>query len=189
DVSLMPDGLAQNLTDSELVDLIAFLATLRQPVAIAGQYHVLGPVADAAKIDPAATVDLDAAVDDGRGRKLSWRRVNAHAEGLVDLSGLAGGDAKGEATAYLFAPLVSPVAQRARLVLDTPAEAAAWVNGKTVSLAASGDEKGGPRVAELDLPDGTGSLLTRVPRGGSSATRATIVTRVVSDQPVGFAAK
>ncbi len=46
DVSLMPDGLAQGLTESELVDLIAFLHTLRQPVAIAGQYHVLGPLAE-----------------------------------------------------------------------------------------------------------------------------------------------
>ena len=36
DVSLMPDGLAQTLTEGELVDLIAFLSTLRQPVAIVG---------------------------------------------------------------------------------------------------------------------------------------------------------
>jgi putative membrane-bound dehydrogenase-like protein len=191
DVSLMPDGLAQTLTDGELVDLIAFLATLRQPVAIAGQYHVLGPISGSASIDPTATVDLDAAVDDGHGRKLSWRRVNANAEGLVDLAPLAGGDPKTEAAAYLYAPLVSPVAQKARLVLDTPAEAVAWVNGKPVALSAfgSGGEKGGPRTAELVLPEGSGSLLIRVPLRGGSASPATIVTTIVADQPVGFTAK
>jgi putative membrane-bound dehydrogenase-like protein len=195
DVSLMPDGLAQTLTDRELVDLIAYLATLRQPVAIAGQYQILGPVSDSAsstRIDPAAMVNLDAAVDDGNGRKLSWRRMNANAEGFVDLSALVAGEPKDEAAArqhtvaYVYSPLLSPVAQRARLVLDIPVEVAAWVDGKPVTLSSSGNEKGGPRVAELDLPRGPGSLLIRVPlRQGP----ATLVTTIVADQPVGFTAK
>ena len=33
-------------------------------------------------------------VDDGRGRKLTWRRIDANTEGLVDLTALAAGDAK-----------------------------------------------------------------------------------------------
>ena len=48
DVSLMPEGLAQTMTDQELVDLLAFLTTLQQPVSIVGQYHVVGPVSRAA---------------------------------------------------------------------------------------------------------------------------------------------
>src|SRR5262249_14942752 len=155
---------------------------LREPVAIAGQYHVLGPISDRSRIDPAAAVDLDAAVDDGQGRKLSWRRVNANAEGLVDLTPLAAGDPKNEPAAYLYAPLVSPVAQQARLVLDTPADAAAWVNGKPAALSASGGDPAGPRVARLELPEGSGSLLIRVPLRGGSATPATMVTTIVADQ-------
>ncbi len=192
DVSLMPDGLAQTLTETELVDLVAFLHTLRQPVAIAGQYHVLGPMAEAggpARIDPAATVDLDAMVDDGHGHKLAWRRVNANTEGLVDLSAIAGGDPKPGNCAYLYVPLVSPVAQRARLVLDTPAEATAWVNGKPVTLSASTGEKGGPRSADLDLSQGSGSLVIRVPLDGRTGAPASMVTTVVAEQPVGFTAK
>jgi putative heme-binding domain-containing protein len=192
DISLMPDGLAQTLTDRELVDLIAYLSTLRQPVAIAGQYHVLGPVAESGsgtRLDPASMVDLDATVDDGHGRKLSWRRVNANAEGLVDLAALAGADSRDGACAYLFAPLVSPTAQKARLVLDTPTDAAAWVNGKPVALAASGGAKAGPRSAELELPQGSGSLLIRVPLGGRAGAPATLVTTIVADHPVGFTAK
>ncbi len=194
DVSLMPDGLAQAMTERELVDLIAYLSTLRQPVAIAGQYHVLGPIARSGtyqrrRVDPTAKVDLEATVDDGRGRDLAWRRVNANAEGLVDLSTLATGDAKDGSFAYLYVPLVSPVAQRARLVLDTPAEALAWVNGKPVSLAASGGEKGGPKVAEVELPQGSGSLLIRVPLDGGPTAPPALVTTIVADQPVGFTAK
>ena len=192
DVSLMPDGLAQTLSESELVDLVAFLHTLRQPVAIAGQYHVLGPVSEAggpARIDPAATVDLDTTVDDGRGNKLAWRRVNANAEGLIDLSAIAGGDPKPGDCAYLYAPLVSPVAQRARLVLDTPAEATAWVNGKPVNLSTWAGEKGGPRSADLELIQGSGSLVIRVPLDVKSVAPASMVTTVVAKEPVGFTAK
>ena len=36
DVSLMPEGLAQTMTDQELVDLLVYLTTLRQPVSIVG---------------------------------------------------------------------------------------------------------------------------------------------------------
>ena len=46
DVSLMPDGLAQTMTDQELVDLLDYLSTLRKPVSIAGQYHVIGPLTE-----------------------------------------------------------------------------------------------------------------------------------------------
>ncbi len=47
DVSLMPEGLAQTMTDEELVDLLAYLTTLRQPVSIVGQYHAVGPIHEA----------------------------------------------------------------------------------------------------------------------------------------------
>ncbi len=56
DVSLMPEGLAQTMTDQELVDLLAYLTTLKQPVSIVGQYQVIGPLARA---DGRPVVDAD----------------------------------------------------------------------------------------------------------------------------------
>jgi putative membrane-bound dehydrogenase-like protein len=188
DVSLMPDGLAQAMTVPELVSLIGYLSTLRQPVAIAGEYHVLGPVSGPARIDPAATIDLDAAVDDGHGRKLSWRRLVANAEGLVDLSPLAGGDTRKETFAYLYLPLVSPMAQKARVVLDTTADVSAWVNGKPAARAPESDPNEPPSLV-TELPRGTGSLVIRVPLRGDPSHPAALVTTIVSDQPVGFTAK
>ena len=93
----MPEGLAQSMTDRELVNLLVYLTTLKKPVSIVGQYHVVGPLAesgDGPRINPASAVDLDASVDDGRGHKLSWRRMNANAEGLVDLTALASADSE-----------------------------------------------------------------------------------------------
>src|SRR5262249_40034606 len=39
--SLMPDGLAQTMTDQDLFDLLVYLTTLREPVSIVGQYTAI----------------------------------------------------------------------------------------------------------------------------------------------------
>ena len=83
--------------------------------------------------DPISKLDLQGPVNDGRGRELSWRRVSANAEGQADLSPLVAGDTKH--AAYAWVPVVSPVAQKARLVFDTPADIAVWLDGKSVELS------------------------------------------------------
>ena len=94
DVSLMPEGLAQTMSVQELVDLLAYLSTLREPVSIVGQYHVLGPAGRARRragaCRPGGKVDLSATVRGPHGRDLAWRRLDANAEGLVDLTAMAG---------------------------------------------------------------------------------------------------
>jgi putative membrane-bound dehydrogenase-like protein len=189
DVSLMPDGLAQTMTDQELVDLLAFLTTLRQPVSIVGQYHVIGPLdqtGDASRIDPASAVDLEASLDDGRGHKLSWRRLTANNEGQIDLAALAAGDPKQVASVFAYIPVVSPVSQRARLVLDTLADLAVWLNGKPVALSAGGRTEAKTSTGSLELPQGPSTLLIRLTFDGQSRTRAPLVTTFVVDRPVGF---
>src|SRR5262249_7073237 len=100
DVSLMPEGLAQSMTDHELFDLLAYLSTLKQPVSIVGQYQTTGPVHESAGkpiFDQISKLDLRGSVNDGHGRELSWRRITANAEGLADLSPLLGGDPRNAA--------------------------------------------------------------------------------------------
>ena len=94
DVSLMPEGLAQTMTTQELVDLLSYLTTLRQPVSIVGQYQAIGPLYEpngTRLIDPASVPDLRAPIADGQGHQLSWRRLAANAEGQADLSLVAAG--------------------------------------------------------------------------------------------------
>ena len=50
----MPEGLAQTMTDRDLVDLLVYLTTLKQPVSIVGQYHAVGPFSESA-MRPAST--------------------------------------------------------------------------------------------------------------------------------------
>jgi len=189
DVSLMPEGLAQTMTDNELVDLLEYLMTLREPVSIAGQYHVIGPVDEpngARTIDPAARIDLSASVRGTNGQVLSWRRLDANAEGLVDLSAMAA-DGPGQAI-YVTTPVTSPVEQKARLVVDSPASVTVWLNGKPVISSNSNQPSklNQPREVDVSLPEGTSTLLIRITGKGRLAGQATLVTTFVSAQPVSY---
>jgi putative heme-binding domain-containing protein len=183
DVSLMPEGLAETFTDTDLVDLLTFLSTLKDPVSIVGQYHVIGPVAEAdgsPALDPTAKFDAGLNLRGPEGQKLSWRRLDANAESLADVSAVVGND-PGKA-AYLYAPVTSPIAQQARLVVDSKADVRAWLNGKALALPASGDDPA--RTVSVDLPQGVSGLLLRVPGGPG----ATVVTTFVAGKPVSFQA-
>jgi putative membrane-bound dehydrogenase-like protein len=187
DVSLMPEGMAQTMTDQELVDLLAYLSTLKQPVSIVGQYQAIGPVNepdDRPLFDPIAKLDLRGPNTDGRGRELSWRRVSANAEGQADLSPLLAGGPKH--AAYAWVPIDSPVDQKARLVIDTPADITVWLAGKPVGFSGNGHSTNEPRATVIDLPEGTSTLLIRLVAGSKSAAPASLVTTIVADRPVGF---
>jgi hypothetical protein len=177
------------MTDQELVDLVAYLTTLKQPVSIIGQYQAVGPIQEAngrPVFEPIAKLDLHGAVNDGRGRELTWRRMSANAEGQIDVSPLISGDSKN--AAYVWVPVVSPVAQKSKLVVDTPANIGVWLDGKPVGFSGKGDDKNEPRSAVVDLSEGTSTLLIRLTAGDTSKGPASIVTTLVADRPVGFSA-
>ena len=140
EVSLMPEGLAEAMTDGDLVDLLAFLATLKEPVSIVGQYQVVGPVADPgdAPLTPKSPPP---------GGKLTWRRALANAEGQVDLTSSAGDVAS--KFAFLETPVLAPEDLEARLVLDSGAGLKAWLDGKELAIPdPSGDQ---PRAVAIRL--------------------------------------
>jgi len=171
EVSLMPEGLAGTMTDGEFVDLLAFLATLRQPVSVVGQYQALGPVV----ADGPMTPRTPAAAGP---RKAAWRRLDANAEGYADLAQIAGDDPK--AAAYLHAPVLAPEDLAAKLVLDTRGDLKAWLDGKELTIPApTGDAA---RVVDLRLTRGDHELTIRV-AGGS---KAGIVTTIVAAKSLEF---
>ena len=181
EVSLMPEGLAETMSDEELVDLLAFLSSLRQPVSIVGQYHVIGPLAETEgtrAFDLGAKVDLASPLRSPDGKELAWRRVDANAEGLVDVTPLAGDDPS--RAVYLYVPVLSPIAQEARLVLDTKAHVEAWLNGRPVTLPEPGADS--TRTVVVNLPLGPSELLIRLPGGPD----APLVTTLVAGQPLEF---
>ncbi len=182
EVSLMPEGLAESMSEQDLVDLLAYLGTLKQPVSIVGVAQVVGPLTEAKDtpaLKPGGIVDPTRSLRSAEGRELAWRRATADAEGRLDLSGP--GDAPGRA-AYVLVPLTSPVDQPARLVLDTRAPVEAWLDGKPVALAVTDADL--PSTATLTLPAGSSQLLLRVASGSDTGLVATLV----SDRPVEFSA-
>jgi putative membrane-bound dehydrogenase-like protein len=188
DVSLMPEGLAQTMTDEELVDLLSYLTTLKQPVSIVGEYHVVGPLHETGPsplIDPASKLDLGAPITDSKGRQLFWRRAIASAEGQVDLAPLVAGDPK--QASYLVTPVVSPIKQQAQLVLDTPAEVLVWLNGRPVALSPKAPNKNEPWTSTVELAQGSSTLMIRlVSVAARLDTQPALVTTFVVDRPVGF---
>ena len=92
-------------------------------MSIVGQYHVIGPVDEPdgeRTFDPAGKIDLAASVPGPQGQNLAWRRLDANAEGLADLTAMvADGSQK---AVYAYTPVTSPVEQKARLVVETHCE-------------------------------------------------------------------
>jgi putative heme-binding domain-containing protein len=175
EISLMPEGLAQVLHEQEIVDLLVYLTTLKQPVSIVGQFGLVGPVSDTADqpaIDPAN------AIKSAEEHKHPFRRINANAEGVVDLVPALGTDA-GKA-AYLHTPVTNAVDQEVRIVLDSQADLKAWLGGKPIDLPAP--SAGEPRSFTITLPKGTTDLLIRVPGGNN----ASVVATFVSARPIEF---
>ncbi len=183
DVSLMPEGLVQAMTDDELVHVLAYLASLRKPISVVGQYRVIGPLVegDLPAVDPAVAIDPEAKLPGADGREVSWRRLAADGDGTVDLGPLTGSDAL--KVAYLSIPVHSTVAQEARLVLETGATVRAWLDGRPIDLDGPSAD-GSPRIAVVHLPEGESRLLLRV----ADASDGSLVTTLVADRPVDFAA-
>jgi putative heme-binding domain-containing protein len=188
EVSLMPEGLAQTMTDQEIVDLLAFMETLRKPVSIVGQYQVIGPLSENSgekSIDPAAKIDLGTTVRGPGQEALAWRRVDASAEGIADLSALLAG--KPGSVAYAFTPITSPSAQAARLVVESPGELTAWLNGEPTIKSRSASAPSDSRQAEIRLPKGSSTLLIRIRGGNRASDQSSLLTTIVSAEPVSFA--
>jgi hypothetical protein len=187
ETSLMPDGLAQTMSEHELVDLLAYLATLREPVSIVGQYHVIGPLDEpngAQSFDPKARIDLGASVRGPRGRDLSWRRLDADAEGLADLTSMVADGP--DHVVYAYTTVTSPVTQKTRLVVETHSNLTVWFQGQSVISSSPTQLMSEPREVRVDLPKGISTLLIRMTGGGRPAGQSTLVTTFVTPQPVSF---
>ena len=187
EVSLMPDGLAQTMTDRQLIDLLDYLSTLRKPVSIVGQYHVVGPLTepgDEPAIDPSTKIDIGSAVHRNQQQAASWRRLDASAEGMVDLTAMVAGNP--QLVVYAYTPVTSQIEQEARLVVETHSNLTVWMGGKPVITSSPTHLMSEPREVEVKLPKGTSAILIRLSGGGRPVGQATLVTTIVSGQPVSF---
>ncbi len=148
EVSLMPEGLVQTMSDQELIDVIAFLSSLKQPVSIVGQYQ-------ATQHD---------------GRLLGVGKQRADAEGQVTFAPPER-SLDGKPT-QLRVTVVATGTTPAKLVIDTKANVTALLNGKEINLAT---DKDGPRTADVTLNGGENTLFLVVPPGSKGGLVTTFV--------------
>ena len=80
--SLMPEGLAANLTEQELADLVDYLSTLNKPVLTPTQYLLLGPLPEDSKVDHQIP-DLRSSSTAIDGNMTSWQAVTTASDGRL----------------------------------------------------------------------------------------------------------
>ncbi len=135
--SLMPGDLLAYMTEDEVVDMVAYLLSLKTPALAFDSWHVAGPFdngeADAGldkAFPPEKGIDLKATYD-GKSGKVGWRVVKPNAQGYVDLKEFLGADSA-NAVSYLYREVESPADQEVTVLLGTDDGAKLWVNGGLV---------------------------------------------------------
>jgi hypothetical protein len=170
-VSIMPEGLAQAVSDTELSDLLAYLAALKRPAIIVPEFRLLGPAPADAPIPAAAPVEA--------------RRLAADREGRIDLETALGARA---AAAVLYASLHSAKAQTGRIVVLVPtgAKVLGSLGGRPLAfepVKAGADPKAGTAwAADITFAAGANEPAVKIVGDGKAALFA--VVTVVSDEGV-----
>jgi putative heme-binding domain-containing protein len=165
-VSLMPDNLVAGLTEQELVDLVAHLATLQSAAWTPGEFAVAGPF-PAGNMETALATEFPPEKEPFHPQSKGWKLAPTKADGYLDLAGIFGKRAESSAS-YLAVRFDSPTAQPATVVLGTDDKARLWLNGKPVWTG------GGTRAAapdqdrvEVTLQPGVNTLLLKVANGNN----------------------
>ncbi len=133
-VSIMPEDIIAAMTEEELVDLVAYLETLKMAALTPDSFHVVGPF-------PAK--DMNDAIDKAFGPEkgefdltakfgsLAWKTIRPDGKGYFDLAALHG-TAGNNSASYMYVEVESPVDQSAEILLGPDDGAKLWVNGKDV---------------------------------------------------------
>jgi putative heme-binding domain-containing protein len=176
-VSIMPEDVIAALTEDELVDLVAYLETLKLAALTPDRFRIAGPF-------PAK--DMDAALDtqfgpekgafdpkaefaiNEQGRviiKRTWKTIRPDGKGYFDLAALHGPDANNSAS-YMYAEVDSPSDQAGEVLLGPDDGAKLWINGKEVftTRATAAATPEAHKVA-VKLVKGKNTVLLKVANG------------------------
>jgi putative membrane-bound dehydrogenase-like protein len=133
--SIMPEDLAAYMTEADLVDLVAYLYTLKSPVLSLDSWYITGAFdggEGGAGLDqvfpPEKEVDLKATYT-GKAGKVSWRTVRPNEQGYYDLQAHYGGQSD-NIISYLYREVESPADQEATILLGADDGVKLWLNGE-----------------------------------------------------------
>ncbi len=166
--SIMPDNLASYLSEDELIDVVAYLATLKTPALSIDKWNVLGPFPsdeNAATLKkalaPEAPVDLKANYPGKRGI-VEWRTSATNAQNQLDLVAIQGDEAATGLT-YLYAEIDAPLAGFGEIKLGATEAFLVNFNGKHVYQSNFGPPPEGTKHSiTVELNQGVNKLLIKV---------------------------
>jgi len=133
-ISIMPEDVVAALTEDELVDLVAYLETLKTAAFTPDTFRVAGPF-QAASMD--AALDTEFGPEKGpfdpsaKFGPVTWKTIRPDGKGYFDLAGLHG-DAANNSASYLYTEIESPAGLAGEVLLGPDDGARLWVNGKEV---------------------------------------------------------
>jgi putative heme-binding domain-containing protein len=177
--SVMPSDVVAYLTEHDLVDIVAYLETLKTPALSPDAWHILGPFnngANDAGLDkeyigePASrerklpVVDLTATYD-GKSDKVKWTTVRLGADGYVNLQAFYRFDSR-DIVSYLYREIESPADQDAAILIGTDDGCKLWVNGDLV-LSHRRHESATPErdTVRVKLKKGVNVVLLKINNG------------------------
>jgi putative membrane-bound dehydrogenase-like protein len=180
--SIMSTDLVGYLTEEDLIDVVEYLATLKQPALTIEQWHIIGPFPnDMSKAFPPERGVQLAAEYEGKDGKVKWRTVKPDGTGYVDLHAFFA-PSSADIVSYLTCEVESPVDQPAVLSFGTDDEAKLWLNGTQVFSHQRHDAVTPHRDrVEVKLKQGKNTILLKINNGDGPHG---FYFTVLSDQPL-----
>jgi putative heme-binding domain-containing protein len=174
-ISIMPEDIVAALSEEELIDLVAYLATLQTAAITPDSFQVVGPFPGDSMADALAKTHgpeegpfNPKAVWTWKGvTAVGWKPFRPDAKGYFDLAALHGDKANNSAS-YMYAAFDSPADQEAEILLGPDDGAILWVNGKEVfkteqtRAATPGADK-----IPIKLKKGANAVLLKVANGNN----------------------
>jgi putative heme-binding domain-containing protein len=169
-VSIMPEDIVAALNEDELIDLVAYLETLKTAAYTPDSFAIAGPF-------PAVSMDaaLDAPFGPEKGEfdpaakfgSVTWKTLRPDGKGYFDLAGTHG-NAGNNSASYMYTEVESPAEQLGEVLLGPDDGAKLWVNGKEVfttrATAAAAPEA---HKVPVKLVKGKNTLLLKVANGNN----------------------
>ncbi|HQR41289.1 MAG TPA: HEAT repeat domain-containing protein, partial [Gemmatales bacterium] len=135
--SIMPDNLVSFLTEDELVDVVAYLTTLKSPALSIDRWQVVGPFPSdnndsglEKKHGPEAGYNASATYPGKKGL-VKWNTISTNAAGYLDLAELHGDEGK-SSVSYVYAEIDAPKEGWGDIKLGTDDGVNVLFNGKLV---------------------------------------------------------
>ncbi len=170
-VSIMPQDIVAGLTEDELIDMVAYLETLKTAAFTPDSFRVAGPFPS-----PNGNAGLKVEFGPEKGafdanakfpNNIAWRTVRPDGKGYFDLAAFHG-NAGANSVSFLYAEVESPVEQDAEILVGTDDGALLWLNDKQVFASeqtrAAAPEQDKVRVK---LMKGKNTVLLKIANGNN----------------------